>query len=113
MNSRPQASRLLTWMLLGVWAGIVAGLIEGLGLMAFQRINWARWGPMMHVSSPILWISPIVDVCFFVLIALCSWLITRMVRGNPPIRILAALLVYLAVYDWLTLTGRLHRLACI
>ena len=31
-----------------------AGFVEGLGLLLFQRINWARWGPMMHVSSEIL-----------------------------------------------------------
>ena len=43
------------WLLLPAalgW-GIAAGLIEAAGLLIFQRLNWARWGPVMHVSKEI------------------------------------------------------------
>ncbi len=35
-------SRLL--LSLALWFGIVTGLVEGAGLLLFQRINWAPWG---------------------------------------------------------------------
>jgi arylsulfatase A-like enzyme len=101
------------WLLAALWAGIVTGLAEGVGLWAFQRINWARWGPMIHVSPPIIWISPIVDVSFFVLVALIAWVTTRLIQRSPSIRVLAFLLAYFAAYDWLTLTGRIYHVACI
>ncbi len=52
-------------LIVGLGSGILAGLIEGVGLLFFQRLNWARWGPMIHVSGEIVWISPIVDVTLF------------------------------------------------
>jgi len=52
-------------LLIAVWSGIVLGLTEGIGLLAFQRINWQRWGAMTHVSKEIVWICPIVDTLFF------------------------------------------------
>ena len=55
-------------LIVGLGSGILAGLIEGVGLLFFQRLNWARWGPMIHVSGEIVWISPIVCVTLF-----CLW----------------------------------------
>lgn len=91
-----------------VWFGIVTGLIEGFGLLLFQRINWERWGPMTHMSEQILWISPIVDVLFFLLLALLVAVAARLVPRLPRLRGIVFLLTTLALYDWLTLTGRLH-----
>ena len=54
-----------SFLLLAIWFAIIAGLVEGVGLLLFQRINWARWGPTLHVSEPIIWISPIVDLILF------------------------------------------------
>ena len=68
---------------------------------------------MIHVSGPIIWISPLVDVCFFVLVVLVAWSMNRLVQKSPSIRVLAFLLAYFAAYDWLTLTGRIYHLACI
>ena len=113
LSARAHWARLYIWLLAAVWGGIVTGLVEGVGLWAFQRINWARWGPMIHVSAPIVWISPLVDGCFFVIVALLAWSITRLVQKNPSFRVLAFLLAYFAAYDWLTLTGRIYHMACI
>ena len=79
----------------GLGFGIVTGFIEGIGLLLFQRINWARWGPMMHVSPEIIWISPIVDVIFFLLAALICWAIARLVPRVPAMRVLIFLLTFL------------------
>jgi len=98
-------------ILLSIWMGVFAGLVEGIGLLLFQRINWARWGPMIHVSWPIVWISPIVDTALFLLVSLLVWVISRFSRRIPQQRVVVVLLSFLVIYDWLTVTGRLYRLA--
>jgi arylsulfatase A-like enzyme len=93
--------------------GVVVGLLEGVGLFAFQRINYARWGPMIHVSPEIIWISPIVDLIFFSLVSAAIWLVSRIVPGVPALRVVLFALSFLAIYDWLTATGRLYHRACL
>lgn len=111
-------SHAATWnpgslLILGLGAGIAAGLVEGVGLMLFQRINWERWGPMMHVSWEIFWISPIVDAILFVSLALLGSVVSRLAPRLPVMRTLVFLLTFLSVYDWLTLTSRLYLRACL
>ena len=91
------------------WFGIVAGLIEGLGLLLFQSINWARWGPMLHVSEQIVWISVIVDLGFFVVLAILIGTVGRLIPRLPALRVTIFVLSTATVYDWLTVTGRLYH----
>ncbi len=100
-------------LIVGLGSGIFAGFVEGLGLLLFQRINWARWGPMMHVSWEIFWISPIVDAILFLLLALICGVAARLAPRLPALRVLVFLLTFLTVYDWLTLTSRLLHVACL
>jgi arylsulfatase A-like enzyme len=109
--ARSWNARLL--LVVGPGFGIATGLIEGAGLLFFQRLNWARWGPMIHVSREIIWISPIVDVVFFFLLALICSALARFAPRLPSFRALVLLLTFLSVYDWLTLTGRLDHRACL
>jgi arylsulfatase A-like enzyme len=95
------------------WFGIVAGFGEGIGLLLFQRINWRQWARTMHVSKEILWISPVVDLCFFLLIALMVAAIARILPRIPAVRLLAFLLTFLTAYDWLMLTGHFYRSAAL
>lgn len=114
-GTKPGSALASLWVLvlLAIWFGIVAGLVEGAGLLAFQHINWARWGPMIHVSSPIVWISPIVDVCLFLLVSVLLWLLARIAKRIPALQVAIFVLSFLTAYDWLTVTGRLYRLACV
>ena len=100
-----------TLLATAVWLGIVAGFGEGLGLLIFQRINWAQWSRVMHVSKEILWISPLMDLGFFLVIGLFVLVISRVLPQVPALRVLFFLLALLTVYDWLTVTGRLYRRA--
>ena len=100
-----------TLLATAVWLGIVAGFGEGLGLLTFQRINWTQWARVMHISKEILWISPLVDLGFFLLIGLFVLVISRVFPRVPAFRVLLFLLVFLAAYDWLMVTGRLYRRA--
>jgi arylsulfatase A-like enzyme len=99
--------------MLGLGAGIVTGFVEGAGLMIFQRINWARWGPMMHVSWEIIWISPVLDAILFLLLALVCVVVYRVAPRLPVTRALVFLMTFLSVYDWITLTSRLYQRACL
>src|SRR5215469_1097685 len=98
---------------IAVWFGVCAGMLEGVGLLLFQRLNWRRWGAMGHVSKEIIWISPIVDVIFFALIALLISLAARLFGRFRATRVLVFFLTFLSVYDWLTLTERLYHMSCV
>ncbi len=100
-------------LVVGLGWGTATGLIEGAGLLLFQRINWAAWGRMIHVSGEIVWISPIVDAIFFLALALICSAVTRLAPRLPAVRVLVFMLGFLSVYDWLTLTGRLYHRACL
>lgn len=111
--SHAEPGRTGSLLTLGLGAGIFAGFIEGMGLLLFQRINWARWGPMMHVSWEIVWISPLVDVTLFLSLALICNVVSRLAPRLPTVRVLVFLLTFFTVYDWLTLTSRLYQRACL
>ena len=91
---------------------MVTGLVEGIGLLLFQRINWAAWGPMIHVAEEILWISPVVDLIVFLLVALLIFAATRLLPKIAGDSVVIFCLAFLTAYDWLTLTGRLYHRAC-
>src|SRR5581483_4161504 len=111
--SQNHCSRPVLLLQAAAWFGLFAGVGEGIGLLIFQRINWAQWSRVMHVSKEILWIAPVVDLCFFLLIALCIVLLWRIFSRLPAVRVLAFILVFLTAYDWLMLTGHFYRRAAL
>jgi arylsulfatase A-like enzyme len=106
------ASLLKTLVLASAWFGLAAGLVEGSALLVFQRLNWRRWGPMVHVSKEILWISPIVDLLLFVALAFLVALCARFSHRLPAMQVLLFLLTFLSIYDWIALTERIYHFAC-
>jgi arylsulfatase A-like enzyme len=96
---------------ISVWFGIVAGFGEGFGLLLFQRFNWRQWARVMHVSKEILWISPVIDLCFSLLIGMVVAIVAKFVRRMPAARVLVTLLIFLTAYDWLMLTSHFYRRA--
>lgn len=109
-----QTSATLSSLLsISIWFGILAGFCEGFGLLLFQRINWRQWGRVMHVSKEILWISPLVDLLFFLLLGILVAATERIFRRIPAARVLTALLMFLTAYDWLMLTGHFYRRAAL
>ncbi len=102
-----QEERAPSLLLIAVWFALVTGICEGFGLLVFQRINWANWGSMVHVSVPIIWIAPIVDLGVCLLLAVALAVASRLFPKMQLTR--AAVLVYASgmVYIWLALTERL------
>ena len=106
--------RCLSWNVpsLAVSFALVTGLIEGLLLILFQRLNWRNWGAMLHVSAPIIWISPLVDLILFA-VAVCLLAAARKVFSRiPPFAATVFVLSFLTAYDWLTCIGRLRHWSC-
>ena len=95
-----------------IFFAAVCGIVEGIGLLIFQRINWAQWGRTMHVSAPILWISPVVDVILFVPIGCIAFLLSGLLR-LPAVRLVCSVLTFFALYDGLRFTNRLYPTACL
>ena len=115
LSSQSACSRvpLRTLLLVAVWFGVWTGLLEALGLLLFQRVNWARWGAMIHVSWPILWVSILVDVGLFLLLAFLVAGVARLTSRVQALKSLVFLLAFLACCDWLTVTGRLRVASCV
>ena len=111
-RSKSNLFSLSTFLSIALWFGVAAGFIEGAGLLLFQRINWARWGPVPHVSGWIFVVSGVVDSAFFLILALLIWLISRFLGRHHATDILVFLLTFLSALDWLILTERLDRRAC-
>lgn len=103
----------LDFLLVGMWFGLIAGIAEAVGLLWFQRINWENWGRTLHVSPPILWISPAVDCILFACLASAVFLISRILPARPHLQWLIFLLTTASIYDWLALTDRLYLAACL
>jgi len=99
-------------LILSASFGIFCGLFEAVGLILFQRINRQRWGAMVHVSTDIVWISPIVDTLLFVAVSLVLLLAARFFKLSRPIHTLIFALTFLTVYDGAILPERLYRIAC-
>ena len=112
LDSSDSKPSLRNFLSIAVWFGVATGLVEGLGLLWFQRVNWARWGATIHVSLPILWISMLVDVAIFLFLALMFFAIARLVPRVRVLNGLVFLLGFLALYDWLSVTGRLRVVSC-
>jgi arylsulfatase A-like enzyme len=116
-SSTPLAARqktpLISLVAFATWCGIFTGILEGFGLLLFERVNWQRWGPMMHVSADILWISPVVDLALFLSSALLILLASRLWSRVNALQGVVFFLTFLAIYDWLTLANRLLHLACL
>jgi arylsulfatase A-like enzyme len=108
-----QETSLIPVVALAAWCGIFTGILEGLGLLLFERVNWQRWGPMLHVSADILWISPVVDLALFLSSALLILLASRLSSRVRAPQAVVFFLTFLAIYDWLTLANRLLPLACL
>jgi arylsulfatase A-like enzyme len=96
-----------------IWAGLVVGLLEGLGLLVFQKINWENWGRLVHVSREIVWISALVDVIFFCFLAILIGLLARVITSRNAVRVAAFCFSSFAVFDWLRVTSRISSLACL
>jgi hypothetical protein len=96
-------------LIAAVWFGLVTGLVEGIGLWAFQHLGWLR-GPFTYLGSAveIVWIAPLVDLILFVILGFALSLVGWLVPRFPVARGSVFLFAWLMFFDWLAipLVGR-------
>src|SRR4030088_736199 len=92
-------------LLLAAGFGLLTGLVEGLGLLAFHGFPWFTLNSRIPegVSSEILWISPIVNLILFLMMGLILAALGRLMPRRPIVRIALFLFLFLAIVDWLGL----------
>jgi len=96
----------------GVWFGLVAGLVEGLGLQAVYGYGWLTPNNVRAgVAAEIVWISALVNLGLFLLLALFGMLLQRLLPKLEVPKLLVPLFVFVACVDWLALSGRLGPVA--
>jgi arylsulfatase A-like enzyme len=105
-------SKLWNLVALAIWLGIFTGLVEGCLLIIFQRLNWRDWGRMLHVSAPVIWISPLIDLLLFGMVACVVAAVARVFPKIPSFATTVFCLAFLTMYDWLTCIGRLRHWSC-
>jgi len=100
-------------LLLAACFGLITGLIEGFGLQAFHGFQWFVLNSRIPegVSIEILWISPLVNLVFFLFVGLLLAILGRFAPRLPILRVALFLFSFMAVLDWLGLTGRIGILA--
>ena len=67
---------------------------------------------MLHVSAPIIWISPLVDLALFTVAVCLVALAVRVIARIPRFAATIFVLSFLTAYDWLTCIGRLRHWSC-
>jgi arylsulfatase A-like enzyme len=96
-------------MLLAACFGLITGIIEGFGLQAFHGFEWFALNSRIPegVSIEILWISPLVNLVLFLFLGLLLAILARLLPRLPWLRVALFLFSFMAVLDWVGLTGRI------
>ncbi len=105
-------NRNLEILILGAWFGLVAGLVEGLGLLAVFGYGWLTPNNVRTgVTAQIIWISAVVNLGIFLSAAIFGVLLQKLFPRLEVPKLLVPLFVFAACADWFALTGRLGPIA--
>ncbi len=97
-------------LLLAVWFGLMAGLIEGVGLFVFQELGWTGWKmSRVPVRIQIIWISALFDLALFFLLGILLGTAQRLFPRLRWLHLSVLVFAFVAFFDWLALTGRLRH----
>lgn len=113
-NSKPSFSTRHI-LLLAACFGLITGLVEGLGLLAFHGLPWFVLNSRIPegVSVEILWISPLVNLSLFLIVGLVLAALRGLFPRFPALRVALFLFSFMAMVDWTGLTGRIGPIAMI
>lgn len=90
-------------IVLGLWCGLCAGLLEGPALIILARLGQNRFG-FAAVES--IWVSPLFNLLFFPTAGLALMAVAAGLRKPVPMRLCIFTFAFLIFLDWLML-GRL------
>ncbi len=107
--SESNNSRLLV---LGIWFGLIAGLVEGLGLLAIYGFGWLTPNNVRAgVTAEIIWISALVNLGLFLVLAFLGMLLQKFLPRVKVLTLLTPVFLFVACVDWLALSGRIGPIA--
>ncbi len=100
------------FLVLGAWFGLVAGLVEGLGLLAVFGYGWLTPNNVRAgVTAEIVWISALVNLGLFLLLAVLGMLLQKLFPKVEVVKWMVPGFVFVACVDWFALTGRIGPIA--
>jgi arylsulfatase A-like enzyme len=109
-------TKALTWtelLQLGVWFGVVTGLVEGIGLLASFGYGWLNDNIRAGVSVEIVWISAVVNVLLFLGLAVLAGLLKPLLPRLIVPRVIVPLFLFLGFLDWVAVSGRIGPIAVV
>jgi arylsulfatase A-like enzyme len=88
---------------------MLTGLVEGTGLLVLQHLGWLNWNmAQMSVEREILYISPLFDLVFFLLLGVLFLPALPLVGARRAVPAAFFLFSAILFFDWLTLSGHLR-----
>jgi len=97
-------------LIAAAWFGLVTGLLEGVGLLALQALDWMDWTmSLVAVSIEIIWISAVFDLLLFSAAGLALFGIARPFPKVPALRMCAFQFGLLGFLDLLLISGRIRH----
>ena len=113
-NAVPQPSRTLSWvelLQLAIWFGLVAGLVEGFGMLAAFGYGWLNDNIRVGVSAEIIWISAVVNLVLFLALAVIAGFLKPLLPRVVVPQVIVPFFLFLSFLDWVAISGRIGPLA--
>jgi len=99
-------------LLVGAWFGLVAGLVEGVGLLAVYGYGWLSIDNVRAgVTTEIVWISAFFNLGLFLALGGLGILLQRILPRLHVLGMFPPAFVFVACMDWLGLSARLSPLS--
>ena len=97
-SSNDQGNAVINVLVIAVWFGLVAGLLEGAGSLVLQRL-----GRMEGVWLEIIWVSPLFDALLFGILGVVLVLAYLIYRRLPVVTLAVFLFTTLTMFIWIGL----------
>jgi hypothetical protein len=97
-SSDNQRNVAINVLVIAVWFGLVAGLLEGIGSLVLQRL-----GRLDEIWVEILWVSPLFDALLFVVAGVVLVLAYFVYRRLPVVTLAVFVFATLTLFIWIEL----------
>lgn len=105
-ESASPVAPLSSFLIIAGWFGLCTGLVEGVAIIAVSSLKLARFDFALSLDN--IWISLLINFCFFLVLGLLAWFLARLARRALVFRISLVTFAALMLADWLALIGPLH-----
>lgn len=107
--SGPRGLRFTEALLMTIWFGLVAGLIEA-AIKAVQKLGFHQ---PIFASRDFFWMAPLAGVVFFTLFGLVFFAVTLPLSRFGRLRLVAFVMAFLGLFNLFCMYPRFHRYAAL